>query len=745
MVTLKQINLGLLVSLLVVTVSRLFRIGGVDFKFWGKGWGVAETWKRLRSTNRTVVIMSVVIRDETQNHYGAEKMKIIRPLHDQSIYQYCKRYNCDYQKQTTYAYTKRSPRWAKVAMIRDHLGIPTGKRLVWIDADAIVVSNKKLPSPSKDLALANDFGYGKDGRDGRNKTAFSSGVMFIRCTVWSKNFWTKVWAHNDFGKGLSDQRSINYVLSSLPIGEFEEHVEVVDRVRFNAFPRLGPDHPAHASRICNSPPPLQGDARETKTAILHFAGQYGGYCPDGAFHPTILLPVLLHNMGMLESVIKNEELSEWESGAQKVLKARKYHLAGSDARNMFADLENILNAMDAIVTPSKAPPVTVPPIDTLGKISKPITVWSMDMHIATVACVKSILRPMGVTFIDKSLSYDCKKTKSCGNLKVVNANNAETASKGLMKAFYDEYRNDEEFGRANIVMCFHPSSMCEFFLPFMETKRVFVIATTRYEMGRWSPKRWMDWNSNLKRIAADKKNVVGANNHYDRDYITYFTGIIPLYLPSHKTMDGIVYNPTSDDIIVTKIYTGRDDDFPVSRLAIEKRLKTISSSFIPLRTKYKRAYKYEGLATNRAILHVPYQVSIMSLFEQYAMGIPILAPTPSFMWSLHKKYQIMGERTWYTVKNDKRSRSSGLPPWKDGAAKENGYDPNNDIDKKAFIHWVSKGDYWTLKHIVHFDSWQELSEVIENTDFQEVSRKMLQQHALYLKETRESWSKILGG
>jgi hypothetical protein len=35
---------------------------------------------------------------------------------------------------------------------------------------------------------------------------------------------------------------------------------------------------------------------------------------------------------------------------------------------------------------------------------------------------------------------------------------------------------------------------------------------------------------------------------------------------------------------------------------------------------------------------LPYQLSVMSLFEQYGMGIPILVPTVEFLWELHNKY-----------------------------------------------------------------------------------------------------------
>ena len=103
----------------------------------------------------------------------------------------------------------------------------------------------------------------------------------------------------------------------------------------------------------------------------------------------------------------------------------------------------------------------------------------------------------------------------------------------------------------------------------------------------------------------------------------------------------------------------------------------------------------------------------------------------------------MGERTWSMAKNGKRPRGSSVPPWNGISINEKLYDPNNDLDKDAFIHWTSKGDYWTFKHVLLFDSWESLKEIVESTDFTDVSRKMLEQHSVYLRETQESWKRIL--
>ena len=75
--------------------------------------------------------------------------------------------------------------------------------------------------------------------------------------------------------------------------------------------------------------------------------------------------------------------------------------------------------------------------------------------------------------------------------------------------------------------------------------------TTRYEVGRHTPERWNEWNSNLRRIASHPKNVVAANNLYDAAYIKHFTGIDALVLPSfcgYANAESGGYNPVRPEV-----------------------------------------------------------------------------------------------------------------------------------------------------------------------------------------------------
>jgi len=365
----------------------------------------------------------------------------------------------------------------------------------------------------------------------------------------------------------------------------------------------------------------------------------------------------------------------------------------------------------------------------LAPRARPV-VWSNDFHIATIGNVKALLQPLGVKFIDKSLSGHCHLTKTCAtNLKVLNFNNGVTPSAKEKKEFARVYADDSEMSEVDVAMCFHPAAMCEIFMPLH--KRLFVIATTRYEFGRYSPSEWQEWNDNLLIIAGDKNNVVAANNVYDQYYIQYFTGIQPILLPSVVEM-AEKYSGTSPDIVVAAMHPEQP--------ALWRFLKGVSPQFRGLREKYK-FYSYKHLCENTAILHLPYQVSIMSLYEQYAMGIPILVPGPRFLWELHDRYDLVTERTWHRVRTGQRPKGSVLPGWNTTDP-----DPNDDRNGTAFQHWVQYADFYQLPHIIRFNSWDDLREILRvkrREDWLAISANMRRRNEQLVKETTDMWKTLM--
>jgi hypothetical protein len=156
-----------------------------------------------------------------------------------------------------YKNTKRSSKWNKIAWLLDYLLI--FDIVVWMDFDALIIK------PNCDWIHRHyDFNI---ARDVDQPLKYNSGVLVT--TPSSRLFLERVWKHNDFGKGQSDQRSINYVLknNTYDFGILERE--------YNNFPT--------PPRQCNGyKPPKYKPYNQSQTIVRHRAGQFsGGRTLDG--------------------------------------------------------------------------------------------------------------------------------------------------------------------------------------------------------------------------------------------------------------------------------------------------------------------------------------------------------------------------------------------------------------------------------------------------------------------------------
>jgi len=284
--------------------------------------------------------------------------------------------------------------------------------------------------------------------------------------------------------------------------------------------------------------------------------------------------------------------------------------------------------------------ITVPQLDTNEVLfsTKPLVIWSNDYHVATIKDLKHLLMPLGVRFIDKSLACNCHLTNTCSarrSLKVINFRNAMNLHPSLIPRFYKAYEKSAEMKSVDAFVCFHPTSMCELFMPF--NKSLIVIASTRYELGRFKIQRWKKWNSNLLQISKTPPNFVGANNLYDIEYIKYFTGMEVQYIPSYCGYTASEYAPSRSEFLLVRRRNGFQQSFIDE---YEKFCENMTCyKMISLWHKY-RYHNFSDLTTYAGLVHIPYQVSIMAIFEQYRMNIPLFFPSLDLLTTWQHKHVV---------------------------------------------------------------------------------------------------------
>jgi hypothetical protein len=358
-------------------------------------------------------------------------------------------------------------------------------------------------------------------------------------------------------------------------------------------------------------------------------------------------------------------------------------------------------------------------------------------YFSPIQDLKNILIPLGVKFFDKSLSYSCSRTGTCYSpLRILTRENGMNPSDEISSEFYEYYQNQIEMNLVDAFVCFHPAGMCELYMPF--NRSIIVIASTRYELARFTPKQWTKLNENLKKISQDPKNVIAANNLYDAEYIRYFTGINATVLPSLCNYTNVDYHPQRKEFLLAPIHASNFDSL------FQKLLKnsfeqhsTNNIQIVPIRQIY-HDYKYEDLANHPAIIHVPYQVSIMSLFEQYRMNIPLVFPSLDLLTQWHDEYGLVNEKTWdqtlYGISPD-GSRIDGVLT--------NVPDPNNDLNRTSIRYWLNFSDFYQWPHIIYFESTDDLIEKLSSTNFELVSKKMKKYNKQVSANLLRKWKEIL--
>jgi hypothetical protein len=98
-------------------------------------------------------------------------------------------------------------------------------------------------------------------------------------------------------------------------------------------------------------------------------------------------------------------------------------------------------------------------------------------------------------------------------------------------------------------------------------------------------------------------------------------------LPNYCAYTKATYAPTRPQVLVGP-GRGIKDALYAGLVAAAKG--TRFASMARLRDLYPH-FEYKDLAAHPAIVLIPYQVSIMSLFEYYRMAIPLFVPSPALL------------------------------------------------------------------------------------------------------------------
>jgi len=263
----------------------------------------------------------------------------------------------------------------------------------------------------------------------------------------------------------------------------------------------------------------------------------------------------------------------------------------------------------------------------------------------------------------------------------------------------------------------------------------------RYDTFRGSKEQWIDWHYRFYRIARNPSNVIAANNLYDVHFTLYYIGVKPILLPSYCGYTNQTYSPTRPEFLLG---VPRRQMLHSQRLIFLEEFNNISrklNSSIVLRPirDVNNAYEFSDVVARQGIVQLPVQPSIMSIFEQYRMNIPLFFPSKRLLleWEMDGRGIMKGIQT-------KHPNAGGfrMPAHR---TQRNVPDPTV-RDRASANYWNQFCDWYHIPHVIYFDNVTHLVEILNamTTDkLRQVSDAMRHYNLRFKDELLEKWKQVL--
>jgi hypothetical protein len=330
--------------------------------------------------------------------------------------------------------------------------------------------------------------------------------------------------------------------------------------------------------------------------------------------------------------------------------------------------------------------------------------FNIDLHISIIADMKRIFTDLGHEVNDLSLSeHTWVFNRSKDSVPMLdNGRWMHLTPEQLSEEFY-EYRNNKIVKDADAFIVTYPPTFSHLYQKY--DKPIIINNPIRYEWPFSFRKREWDYFNDYLRDGVDSgKIVLVANNLYDKFYMEKFIKREVTHIPSICDYYGAYYEENDSDFI----YYSRD------------KLNEIKNPKIKYKDDLFGRHTHQDLVKFKGIIHMPYQISYMSIFEQYTSNIPLFFPTKDLLLEIYetKKYNVLKEVSWNNYFNQPNRSIIGY----DGE-----HDPNNYTDIESVKHWLDYADFYDeewMPYLTYFSSIEELDNLVDSVDLNDISMKM---------------------
>ena len=310
--------------------------------------------------------------------------------------------------------------------------------------------------------------------------------------------------------------------------------------------------------------------------------------------------------------------------------------------------------------------------------------FCMDVHISIIEDIRINCPDLQITnWCLSAHAWVFKREQDVPNH--VSAATWRHLNPAMIEAFRRQY--DEFLRGFDVFIVGYASCFAMIYEPF--NKPILMVNAVRYDVPFcWTRDMTMlgQHKDCLRRLHADRRLVVLSNNKADQAYLETGCGIPSTLLPSLCLYTGIRYAPTRPTFLV---YTGTVPDHPL------------------ITQKSKTPFQWSELGTFRGIIHIPYEVSTMSMFEHYAAGLPLFFPSKAF-WKSKPAIQSMSAY-WGANAPPELAEFQDLSTWIDRSDVYETFRSPNTHYFDSFDHLVQ-----LLESFVYVDTTEHLTSYVEN-------------------------------
>ena len=245
-------------------------------------------------------------------------------------------------------------------------------------------------------------------------------------------------------------------------------------------------------------------------------------------------------------------------------------------------------------------------------------------------------------------------------------------------------------------------------------KPIFMVNATRYEMPFcWDRNDEMQSYFEESLLAMQKRGqlIAVSNNKADADYLKRVIDLESSVIPSICR-----YTNAS--------YTGVKDEFVLFSKA---RLKSFDK-LVNYRDLGK--YSWQDLYRYKGIVHMPYEISTMSIFEHYTASVPLIMPTKRLLKDLWK-HQSVPYNVPYAHENYMNSGRHDL----DDILGDDWHD-----------FWLDRADFYdseNMPYISFYDHVNEIPKIMAELDANSIHLQMKAFNKQRLSAALQKWQTLL--